>query len=253
MAKFLRSIGMMVMAGALLSGTARAADEGSGDGAWGTQYGMLFRVENVLSNNKSNTFDSLAGGVGLQYNLSPQRAIRFEVGLSRASDSATEQKRTDLVTGTTTTTFALPDSGFTSRYDVDVGAAYMMRLTSAALAPYLGAGAGIGYFQESEKWKDDTAATEIDERDHLDRTIGLNAQGILGLEWRVHKSVALFAEYALDVGLISYNSRKYEDTTTLKADGSMTNGTRIKRSSTTFLNFDTGIGQGGLIGLMAFF
>jgi hypothetical protein len=252
MAKFLRSIGMMVMAGALLSGTARAAD-GAGDGEWATKYGMLFTVQNVFGNDSASTLGDMGGSVGLQYNLGPQRALRIVAGLHRASDSASETKTTTFPAGTTTTGFAEPDSGFTSQYDANVGAAYMMRLTSASIAPYLGAGGGIGYFQEAEKWENDTGATNTIENDDILRRMSLNAGGILGVEWRVHKSIALFAEYTLGVNLISYTSSKEETTTTVKATGAVANGTRVKSSNTTFLNFDTGIGQGGMIGLLAFF
>jgi hypothetical protein len=250
----LRNFAMVMAAGVLLSsGVARAADAGSADGEWATKYGMIFTVQNVFGNNNASTLSDLGGSVGLQYNLGPQRALRLVVGLSRASDAATETKTTDLVTGTTTTSFALPDSGFTSLYDVDLGAAYMMRLSSSTIAPYLGAGAGVGYFQVSEKWENNTGAVNSIERDHVERTISLNAQGILGVEWRVHKSISLFAEYAATMGLIQYNSGKFEDSTTVKATGAVVGGQRVKNSSTTFLNFDTGIGQGGMIGLLAFF
>jgi hypothetical protein len=243
---------MMVMAGALLSGTARAADAGSGDGAWATQYGMLFTVQNVFGNNNASTLGDMGGSVGLQYNLGPQRGIRLQVGLSRASQATTEEKTTNLQTGVTTTDFSAPFD-YTSRYNVDLGAAYMMRLTSASLAPYLGAGGGIGYFQRSLKYEDDVSSpVNTFNKDLVDRTISLNAAGILGLEWRVHKSIALFAEYTLGVGLIEWNSFKDEEKTTVNSTGAAS-GTRTKQSSTTFLNFDTGIGQGGMIGLMAFF
>jgi hypothetical protein len=254
MAKFLRSIGMMVMAGALLSGSARAADAGSGDGAWATKYGMLFTIQNVFGQDatKESTLGDMGGSVGLQYNLGPQRALRLQVGLSRASKATTEQKTTDLQTGTTTTAFSAP-TDYTSLYDVDLGAAYMMRLTSASIAPYLGAGGGIGYSQRALKYENDVSSTVTTfNKDLMDRTISLNAAGILGLEWRVHKSIALFAEYTLGVSLIEYDSFKDEEKTTTNATGAV-NGDRVKRSSTTFLNFDTGIGQGGMIGLLAFF
>ncbi len=264
----LRSIAMAVVVGALLSGTAFAQEggsaaqgsgsvaqaSGSADGAWNTKYGMLFTVQNVFGNNNASTLSDLGGSVGLQYNLGPQSALRLTIDLSRASNVGSESTTTNLVTGIETTTFT-PPVGFSSRYEVGLGVAYMMRLTSSALAPYLGAGASIGYTQQALQYTDDvtTSNPNIVDVDHMTRTTALGAEGILGLEWRVHRSLSLFAEYTLDFTVVSLSSTTNEDTSTSKATGAMTNGTKVEFSSTKFLNFNTGLGQGGLIGLVAFF
>jgi hypothetical protein len=259
----LRSIATMMAAGVLLSsGVARAADPGSGDGEWATKYGMLFTVQNIFQNNSAGTLSDMGGSVGLQYNLGPQRAVRLTVGLSRASNGSTESENTNLVSGTTTTQFYAPGEltttdtdDFSSRYTMDVGATYMMRLTSSAVAPYVGAGASLGYTQEAMKWEDDvtTGRPDNEEVDNMTRTFGLGAQGVLGLEWRVHKSVALFAEYAVNLDLVRYSSRSLETRHTSTTDGQLLSGGKQEGSQTTFFNFDTALGQGGMIGLLAFF
>lgn len=234
---------------ALVSGRAEAADA---DGAWSSKYGMIFTLQNVFQNNSSAVIGDFGGGVGVQYNLAPLRALRLHVSLSRASNDAYERETTDLVTGTTTKTFVSPTT-FTSRYDVNAGASYLMRLTAAPIAPYVGIGAGLGYVQTAMKWENSTPAASVIDRDDMRRDLSLAAAGTLGLEWRVHKSLSLFAEYALGVDLVTWTSERTEQATTSKTTGAVTAGTRVEGSSTKFFNFDTGLGQGGLIGLVAFF
>ena len=233
---------------ALVSGSARAADEG----AWNSKYGMLFSVQNVFQNGDSSVIGDFGGGVGLQYNLTPTRAIRFSVDVSRASNDVLEGDSTDLVTGTTTRTFS-PPTDFTSQYGLNAGASYVMRLTSAAIAPYLGAGAGLSYTQTALSWENDTGATTIVSRDDMNRVLALGLSGTLGLEWRVHKSIAMFAEYGLGMDLIRWQSDKDESRTVNKTSGATTAGTKTEGSRTTFFNFDTALGQGGQIGLAALF
>jgi hypothetical protein len=252
-----------MVAGALLSsGVARAEQ----DGAWATQYGMLFSVQNIFQNNSASTLGDFGGGVGLQYNLAPQRAVRLQVSLSRASNDSAEAKTTYYPSNVTVTDFVAPgqrvENGvivgnptFSSRYDVGVGATYMMRLTTAAISPYLGVGAGFGYSQEALKYEDDVT-TGRDENlsvDNMTREFALGGQGVLGLEWRLHKSIAIFAEYALDLNLVRYESMNFDSKTTAVTTFGSTGGVKSEGSKTTFFNFDTGLGQGGLIGVAAFF
>jgi hypothetical protein len=252
MTKF-RSFAIIAVVGALFTGKAFAADAGSGDGGeWNTKYGMIFTVQNVFQNGNASTLADLGGSVGLQYNLAPQRALRLTVDLSRASHSGATTETTNLATGITTKTFT-PPVGYSSRYGVGLGVDYMVRLTDSALAPYLGAGGRISYGQTALAYKDDiTSQVATHEVDNMNRTIGLGAEGILGVEWRVHKSVSLFAEYALNLGLIDYTSTNNKDQTTVNATGAVS-GTKTKYSTTTYFNWNTGLAQGGIIGLVAFF
>ena len=260
----LRSIAVVMVAGALLSsGVARAEQ----DGAWATKYGMLFNLQNVFGNsNARSPISDFGGGVGLQYNLAPQRAVRLQVNLSRASNDSAEAKTTALPSNVTTTRFVAPGQDvdqfgnvtgtatFSSLYNVGLGATYMMRLTTAAISPYLGAGASLNYGQEALKYEDDVTSGRLADVnvDNMTRTFGLGAQGVLGLEWRLHKSVAVFAEYALDLNLVRYESQSRETTNQNLTTG-VVSGAKGEGSRTTFFNFGTGLGQGGLIGLAAFF
>lgn len=249
----LRSIAVAVVSVALLSGVAHAQGAVATDGSWSSKYGMLFNVQNVFGNNNASTLSDFGGSVGLQYNLAPQRAIRLQVGLSRASNSGTENETTTTsgTTSVTTKTYTRP-TGFTSFYDVDLAATYMMRLTPAALSPYLGAGAKLGYSQTALKYTDDiNDPLNTFERDDLARTYSLGGQGVLGLEWRVHKSVALFAEYALDLTLVNRTSTRLQSSNTPKTG--LASSSKSEGTKTTFFNFNTELGQGGLIGLVAFF
>jgi hypothetical protein len=254
----LRSVAVgIAVAFSLVTAPAQAQDAAAAapaaDGAWNTRYGMIFSVQNVFQNSSDAVISDFDGGIGLQYNLGAQRALRFSVNLGRASNPAYTRESTDAVTGLTTETFVSPT--FTSRYDVDLGAMYVMRLTSSAIAPYLGFGGGVGYFQEARNFDNDTYAlgTQIQSVDDMYRELSLNAGGVLGVEWRVHKAISLFAEYGLGVALATFISDKDETTVVSKAGGAVLSGTEQDGSRTKFFNFDTGIGQGGQIGLLAFF
>jgi hypothetical protein len=231
------------------------ATEGSGDGEWNTQYGLIFTVPNVFRQSADpGVLNDFGGGVGLQYTLAPQRALRFSVHLERESSPAGEQETTDLTTNTTTTSFRAPTGLYTSAYDLDLGAMYVMRLASSAISPYLGVGGGLGYFQGARKYENDLdSTTTVFAVDNMTRTFALNAAGTLGVEWRMHRSVSLFAEYGLGMALVTHESAKNESSQTSKATGQVTAGSKTEGSSTKFFNFDTGIGQGGQLGLVAFF
>jgi hypothetical protein len=256
----LRSVAVgIALAAAFVAAPAHAQDttiaqDGAGAGGWNTPYGLIFSVENVFQNNSDALIDDYAGGVGVQYNLSAQRALRFSVNLARQSSAAYETETTSIPGGGTTQTFNYPDEDFTSRYDVNLGAMYVVRLSPAAISPYLGFGGGIGFVQEAYKFDNETyaAGTMVESYDDMHRDLSLNASGTLGLEWRVHKSVSLFAEYGLGVALATWESDKDERTVTTKATGAVT-GSSTEGSNTRFLNWGTGLGQGGQIGLVAFF
>lgn len=228
--------------------------EGSGDGEWNTRYGLIFSVQNVFGNNSASVIGDFGGGVGLQYTLAPQRAVRLSVDVSRRSNPGYETDTTLVTNGTstTTTTYNRP-SGFTSAYEVDVAGEYLMRLASAAISPYLGVGASVGYAQSALKFEDDiNNPNQVYNRDDMTRSFALGAVGTLGLEWRMHRSVSLFAEYGLNFGLMSYESAK-TDVSTFDRTLNLTTGTKSEGSRTRFFNFDTAIGQGGQLGLVAFF
>ncbi len=66
-------------------------------------------------------------------------------------------------------------------------------------------------------------------------------------EWRIHSMLSIFAEYGLNVGI--YESRD-DDAKTSYSDGTVN---ETKTTSSKFFNFDTGLNQGGQLGVVAFF
>jgi hypothetical protein len=251
----LRTIAIAAAVAAAVAAPQARATEGSGDGAWDTQYGLIFTVPNLFrQSNDPGVLNDFGGGVGLQYTLTPQRALRFSVHVARESNPTGEQETTDLVSGTTVKTFRAPGGTHTSAYDLDVGAMYVMRLSPSAVSPYLGVGGGLGYFQGARKYEDDlSSTTTVFAVDNMTRTFALNAAGTLGVEWRMHRAVSLFAEYGLGMALVSHESAKAESAQTSTTTGELLAGTKGESSTTRWFNFDSGIGQGGQLGLVAFF
>ncbi len=225
-----------VMAALALATSAQAQGQ---DGSWNTKYGLLFDLQNIFQNGSVSAVGPYGGtgvGVGAQMNLSGTRAIRAYANLSRFSDPQYESKTNGTVTQ------VLPDP--TSVYHVKLGAAALMRMTTATISPYVGAGASVAYDRSARKGDYGTAT--LTSVDNSTTTYGLGVDGRLGLEWRVHKALALFAEYLLDVSL--YSRTSVDNSTTTGVTTTTTSSTRSK-----FLNFDTGIGQAGQIGVLAFF
>ncbi len=239
---------------------AQAQDSGAayGDGAWNTKYAMIFSLQNVftqsgiLGNYDPDGARGLGGGVGLQYTLSPQTALRFSVNVSRTSNPAYETSNTYTTNGIAVTTkdFVVPN-GPTSTLSAGLSGSYLMRFTTAALSPYLGAGASLRYDNSAVSYEDSiTVPGTTDKVDDSNTTFALGVIGQLGLEWRIHKSLSLFAEYGLRVDAFSVTSAKtYEKV----SSAATTTIAESKGTQTRFFNFDTGLTQAGQLGLVAYF
>lgn len=242
----LRTIGMAAVAAlALVAGRVEAQDAAAPaaagkDAGWDTKYGILFTLPNLLQNNSSQVIDDYSGRVGFQYNMGATSALRISADLSRYSQGATESTST---TGVVTKPLPL----VTSSYGIDLGAQYMLRFGTAAVAPYAGVGASIGFSQVSRKGDDEQVANVITTYDNFDRDWDFGIDGTIGLEWRVHKVISLFAEYVADLTLIRASSGE----TNVTPPGSPTSSTSYKSKS--FVNLSTGIAQGGQLGVIAFF
>lgn len=250
----LRTIGIAAVAAlALVAGRTQAAE--GVDAGWNSNYGMIFSLQNVFQN--AGILDEFAGGVGLQKNLAADRALRLSVQLSRFSNPAVEGEYTPLNAAIPTTTKYLSvPAGYTSAYSLDLRGSYIVRMTTAAISPYVGAGARVAFEQGSRKWTDDVnpLATTIESEDSQDRTWSVGGVGQLGVEWRIHNAVSLFAEYGLTLDFITATSSRYEYTEQSKATGLYLAGSeREETSSTKYFNFATGLQQGGQLGLVAFF
>ena len=220
------------------------------DGSWDTKYGMVFEACNIFQN--TPFLIGYQGGIGVQYNLAPTRALRGVVDLARSSDPSYTIKVKNLVTNTTTEPFDQPGD---SVIGVSVGAAYLMRLGTAALSPYVGAGGRIALTHTSQNWEDKTtSATETEKYDLSRNVFAIGASGLVGLEWRVHKMISIFAEYGVVIDLMQYYSETEEDKITNKTTGAVVAGSfSTETSRTRFFQLDTGMTQGATLGLVAHF
>lgn len=223
---------------------------GATDAGWNTQYAMLFSLQNVFT--RSTILEGYGGGIGLQYNLGPTAALRFAVDASRTSNPAVEGEATlTTPTGTTTQKYLNVPSGPTSTLDVGVSGSYLVRLGTSALAPYLGGGLSLGYSTDKREYDDKTDPLFRDKVDNVDRTFGVGLLGQLGLEWRVHRSVSLFAEYGLGVTAFSRTSSNTDESSYY--NGVLQSREQTESTRTRLFNFDTGLTQGGALGVVAFF
>lgn len=225
----LRNLGVAVVAAmALFAGRAEAQDAG-----WDSKYGVLFTIPNLFQNGSSQLMDDYNGLIGVQMNLGPQRALRFSAALSRFSEGLT--KGTDALGNDYEDVPPI-----TSQYGVNLGAELLMRATTSAISPYFGVGAFLDYGSSARKGEDTYDGTMTAEYDWVGRGFDFGAVGKLGLEWRIHKAVAFFAEYQATLTLLGG--------TTYKDDIADT-----EESEFHFINLDTGIAQGGQLGIVAFF
>lgn len=225
------------------------AHAGALDAGWNTQYGMIFSLQNVFT--QPGILGGYGGGIGLQYNLGPSRALRLAIDLSRDSTPVVERETTLSSGSGSVTTKSLVVPTWTSQYDLSVAGSYLVRLGTAALSPYLGGGLSLGWSSRSLAYED--TISNVNERRELDnsnRTFAVGLNGQLGLEWRVHRSLSLFAEYGLGVDAFSSESNVTDDTRTT-ATG--TTNTKVEFTRNRFFNFDTSLVQGGALGVVAFF
>lgn len=259
----LRTLSMAAVAAlALVAGSANAQDAqtapAASEGGWDTKYGILFTLPNLFQNGSSavigeyasgpSTADRVAGAplsgrVGVQYNLNSTHGLRLTLALGRASQGLYETKN-DL-TGVTTKTVPT----VTSALSAEVGAQYMIRMTQSAVAPYVGAGVKVGYANAKREGKATTSALPgtFDQYDDSTSAVDLGVNGTLGLEWRIHKVISLFAEYQADLAIIS--TYKDQNKTSDEIGPLISNETK----TTSFANLDTGLAQAGRLGIIAFF
>jgi outer membrane protein W len=246
----LRTIGMTVVAAlALVAGRAQAQDVAAPapaaapaageDAGWNTKAGVLFTLPNPFGGGSgTNVLNDYDGKVGVQLNLAPQAALRLSAKLARRSEGVLE------VTTAAGTTETVP--GFTSGYTANLMAQYMIRMTTAAVSPYMGFGAFVTFNQDSKNGEDKTNGTVDMKYDDYFRDSSLGANATLGLEWRVHKAIALFAEYQADLTLASFRHDKTRHTSSV---GTSETETKEKH----FGNLGMDIAQGGQLGVIGFF
>jgi opacity protein-like surface antigen len=231
------------------SSASAAAAAPSGDKPFEPKWGVLFNLQNVFQN--ASVLSAFRGGVGAQYQVSPQLALRATVALSHSSNPAVVSETTTTVNDMVTTTRTMTRPSPTSTFGIGVGADLLARLLTGDLSPYVGGGLFIGYASEATQWTDDvTTMNQVTRANDLDVSFRLGAQGILGVGWRVHPHFMLFAEYALMLGIVNHTS----STTDRRVTGENTN-TQVtsKSASTRVFDINTSLAQGASLGVVAFF
>ena len=241
-----------------MGATPSAAPAGSSatlSGDWSDPYGVLFSLNNIFQN--SGFLSAYRGyGAGVQMNLDPSTAIRIGASLSHTSDPVTITKVTAKNGADTVVTYNLAGTGGpTSTFGTSVGADYLMRLTSTAVAPYVGGGVRFDWLRSATTYEDDlTVPDQTTKVDNVNHTMALQGRGILGMEWRVHQRFSLYAEYNLGINLVQWISGDTK-TTVENTVGGVTgkSETKTEASETRFLNYDLGLGQGASLGVVGFF
>ena len=246
----LRTIGMTVVAAlALVAGRAQAQDAAAApapagvDAGWDTKYGVLFTLPNPFGGGSgTNVINDYDAKVGFQYNLGATTALRLGVNLSRQAWSRS------VTTSTANVETKAVHDPWSSMYLVNVSGEYMLRLSQAAVAPYAGVGAFVDFGLNRKVGTDENDLTHgTKEYNNSETTIGFGLIGKLGLEWRIHKVIALFAEYQAELTLIERSSNK--------VDVAETGLARVESSGSQnrFLNVNTGLANAGKLGIIAFF
>ena len=234
--------------GFLSAGRAAAADdEAARNRGWNTPYALLFSLQNIFDN--PSILSGYGAGIGGQIHLSPTTALRVAADISRSSNPVYERETTQ--TGGTPTKELVIPAGPTSQLGLGLGADYLIRLSTRSLAPYVGAGVGLSWTNSSRSYTDDVNVPNVTtEVDNSTNSFGIGLRGLIGIGWRVHEWMSLYAEYGLSMGLLDRTSMS-EKTTVTTAGG--VNETTEKAAYTRYLNFDVSLVQGGSLGLVAFF
>ena len=257
----LRTIGMTVVAAlALVAGRVQAQDAApaaapAAGGGWDTKGGVLFTLPNPFGGGSGrDVFDQYAGKVGFQYNLAPQNAIRFGVALKRKSCGRTEVTSGGVTTKEVCTLGTEIVSGIPFPYNSDLGvnlsAEYLLRMSTADVSPYFGIGAYIDYNRRAKSGKDEGPGYVTEYNDSLNK-FGLGLLGKAGLEWRINKVIALFAEYQLDLTLFERTSGTLDEVDAQTGFPSVV--TKAESKQNTFLNWQTDRANAGLLGVIAYF
>jgi hypothetical protein len=228
---------------ALVAGRANAQDAG-----WDSKYGAIFGI-----GVSPTPLQSYEGKIGLQYNMAPETALRLGVRLARGGcgGTTTDHGASNYTTKDVCGTLTLPDGtgAFNSTLGIGLSGEYLVRASSAAVAPYFGAGAYLNfdYGSRSGTTEDSRAGATVTKYANSGTEFGLGLLGKAGLEWRLNKVVAVYAEYKVTIDIISRTAQSFDQKTgtTVDADGGTT--------KMDVFNLSTGVTNGGAVGLVAFF
>jgi opacity protein-like surface antigen len=217
---------------------------------WQGPWALLFSLNNIFQ--VAQILNGYQGfGIGGQYHLDPDTAIRGGASLNRTSTPQEVSKTTTIVGDDKTSQFTVQpgSASLTGTLGVD----YLRRLSRGLVAPYAGGGVFVGLGRATTNLEDDLSAEgQLHTTSSRDQSAALGVRGILGATWRVHESFAFFAEYALALEMWRWHQFRSTDTREDTAAGS-TLRTRNARETTRLLNFAVGLSQGASFGLCVFF
>ncbi|MEK7703556.1 MAG: hypothetical protein AAB426_01245 [Myxococcota bacterium] len=230
---------------------APATVEASMDGGWNTSYGVLFQLNNIFQESDIlSSYDRY--GFGAQLNLAPTAALRLGVSMYRDSQPQVNTKYTTTQGSDVTTTYNV-DNSYAS-HSFNVGADYLMRMSTSALSPYVGGGLFVDWSRYSQGYKDDLSTPdETTTYKYHTNNLTLGARGLFGIDWRVHKYFSFFAEYSLEVPAFQSYSYYNETTTESTTVGTATEQDKTEQSYSRYFNYNLGLNQGASFGLIALF
>jgi opacity protein-like surface antigen len=234
---------------------------------WNATWSLLFELNNIFTNQGIlGAYSSVLGrgvdpnapvrnvGIGATYFMQPDTALRASIGLGRTTTPRTVTKSV-LSTGgqDDITTYAMAGTGATATTNFGLNADLLRRLLSGRVAPYVGAGLYVAYGQTNVDFKDDVSVVDQVTTEHdYTRTLGIGVRGLVGAEWRLHPSFALFAEYQIGVEVFNHSVNKNDK---LVENTNVPSATRTQSESSTpaWLGARTDIAHGAQFGLSVLF
>lgn len=217
--------------------------------AFEPKWGVVFNLQNIFQS--ASLLSAFNGGIGGQFQLSPQLALRVTVSMSHSSNPAVVNETTTVVNDMTTVTRTMTRPSPTSTFGLGVGGDLLSRLLTGDLSPYVGGGLWVGYASQATQYTDDvTTMNQTTRVNDLDSSFRVGAQGILGVSWRVHPHFMLFAEYALMLSIVNHTSSSSDRRVTGE---NLNTQVASKSASTRVFDFNTALSQGASLGVVAFF
>ena len=220
---------------------------------WDRDIGLLFSFNNVFT--IGNILSQSRFGVGGLYGLSDELVVRGGLTASRNSNPADVVRTTTKTGNDTVVDFNVNAGGPTSTWAWTVGADALLRLTDKPVAPYVGGGAFLTWSSNKTEYKDDLSIVDQSREvsNHARRFSG-GLLGVAGIGWRIHESFSIYAEYNLRVSIWDWQDSKQQTTIKDSSGGSTTSSqTKVEFEETRYFNYATSLGQGGSLGLIAFF
>lgn len=214
------------------------------------KFGVVFNLQNIFQN--PGLLSGFRGGLGAQFALNPQMALRLGISLNHTSNPAVVTETVTVVNDVTTTTRTMSRPSPTSTFGVTLGGDLLQKLTDGVLAPYVGGGLWVSLETEATKVRDDVSVMDaVTSIDNSTVGFGLGGRGVLGVGWRLHPHFLIFAEYALNLTIVDHASTSNKQEVTIT--GNPPASTRSTRATTRVFDFSTALSQGAALGLVAFF